>query len=79
MATHDFAIGIISGGAAGLTGDRGAIRLGARTTLIDKARICAAIAISFRCPRFCGMMGHTQRVVMHCIASRRSCRPQEEK
>ncbi len=36
MATYDFDIGIIGGGAAGLTVAAGAARLGARTLLIEK-------------------------------------------
>jgi phytoene dehydrogenase-like protein len=36
MATYDFDIGIIGGGAAGLTVAAGSARLGARTLLIEK-------------------------------------------
>ncbi|MFZ7113457.1 MAG: FAD-dependent oxidoreductase, partial [Desulfatiglandales bacterium] len=36
MTTYDYDIGIIGGGAAGLTVASGAARLGARTLLIEK-------------------------------------------
>ena len=36
MAAYDFDIGIIGGGAAGLTIAAGAAQLGAKTLLIDK-------------------------------------------
>lgn len=38
MANHDFDIGILGGGAAGLTIASGAARLGAKTSLLKRTR-----------------------------------------
>jgi len=46
MAVYDFDIGILGGGAAGLTIASGAARLGAKTLLIDKeGRLAETVSI----------------------------------
>ena len=48
---YDYDIGIIGGGAAGLTTASGAARLGAKTLLIEKEKALAAtVCISGACP-----------------------------
>lgn len=49
MATYDFDIGIIGGGAAGLTVAAGAARLGARTLLIEKEPQLGGDCLHFGC------------------------------
>ena len=49
MAVYDFDIGILGGGAAGLTIGSGAARLGARTLLIDKEGRLGGDCLHFGC------------------------------
>lgn len=49
MATYDFDIGVIGGGAAGLTVTAGAAQLGARTLLIEKEPSLGGDCLHFGC------------------------------
>ncbi|MFP7754117.1 dihydrolipoyl dehydrogenase family protein [Thermodesulfobacteriota bacterium B35] len=49
MASHDYDIGIIGGGAAGLTIAAGAARLGARTLLIEKEPALGGDCLHYGC------------------------------
>lgn len=49
MTTHDFDLGIIGGGAAGLTVAAGAARLGARTLLIEKEPSLGGDCLHYGC------------------------------
>lgn len=49
MATYDYDIGIIGGGAAGLTVASGAARLGAKTLLIEKEKDLGGDCLHFGC------------------------------
>lgn len=49
MATYDYDIGIIGGGAAGLTVASGAVRLGAKTLLIEKEKDLGGDCLHFGC------------------------------
>ncbi len=49
MTTYDYDIGIIGGGAAGLTVASGAARLGARTLLIEKEKELGGDCLHFGC------------------------------
>jgi len=49
MARHDFNIGIIGGGAAGLTVASGAAQLGAKTLLIEKEKDLGGDCLHFGC------------------------------
>lgn len=49
MATFDFDIGVIGGGAAGLTVTAGAAQLGARTLLIEKEPMLGGDCLHFGC------------------------------
>jgi pyruvate/2-oxoglutarate dehydrogenase complex dihydrolipoamide dehydrogenase (E3) component len=49
MRTHDFDIGVIGGGAAGLTVTAGAARLGAKTILIEKEGVLGGDCLHFGC------------------------------
>lgn len=49
MAKHDFDIGIIGGGAAGLTVASGSVQLGARTLLIEREEALGGDCLHFGC------------------------------
>lgn len=49
MATHDYDIGIIGGGAAGLTVASGAAQLGAKTLLIEKEAVLGGDCLHYGC------------------------------
>ena len=49
MANHDYDIGIIGGGAAGLTVASGAAQLGAKTLLIEKEKELGGDCLHFGC------------------------------
>ena len=49
MATHDFDIGVIGGGAAGLTVASGAAQLGARTLLVEMREALGGDCLHFGC------------------------------
>ena len=49
MATYDYDIGIIGGGAAGLTVASGAAQLGAKTLLIEKEKALGGDCLHFGC------------------------------
>ncbi len=49
MATYDFDIGVIGGGAAGLTVTAGAAQLGAKTLLIEKEKELGGDCLHFGC------------------------------
>ena len=49
MATYDYDIGIIGGGAAGLTVASGAAQLGAKTLLIEKEAVLGGDCLHFGC------------------------------
>ena len=49
MATYDYDIGIIGGGAAGLTVASGAAQLGAKTLLIEKEKDLGGDCLHFGC------------------------------
>ena len=49
MATYDFDIGVIGGGAAGLTVTAGAAQLGAKTLLIEKEPSLGGDCLHFGC------------------------------
>ena len=49
MATYDFDIGVIGGGAAGLTVAAGASRLGAKTLLVEKEHALGGDCLHFGC------------------------------
>ena len=49
MATYDFDIGVIGGGAAGLTVAAGAARLGAKTLLVEKEPALGGDCLHFGC------------------------------
>jgi pyruvate/2-oxoglutarate dehydrogenase complex dihydrolipoamide dehydrogenase (E3) component len=49
MAVFDFDLGIIGGGAAGLTAASGAARFGAKTILIEKAKTLGGDCLHFGC------------------------------
>ena len=49
MASFDFDIGIIGGGAAGLTVASGAAQLGARTLLIEKEKALGGDCLHYGC------------------------------
>lgn len=49
MADYDFDIGIIGGGAAGLTVAAGSAQLGARTLLIEKEKDLGGDCLHFGC------------------------------
>lgn len=49
MANFDFDIGILGGGAAGLTVASGAARLGARTLLIEKEKVLGGDCLHYGC------------------------------
>ena len=49
MATYDFDIGVIGGGAAGLTVTAGAAQLGARTLLIEKEPMLGGDCLHYGC------------------------------
>ncbi len=70
MTSHDYDIGIIGGGAAGLTITAGAARLGARTLLIEKEPALGGDCLHFGCvpsktlihtARLCHTVRHTSR------------------
>ncbi|MCK5681367.1 FAD-dependent oxidoreductase, partial [bacterium] len=49
MANYDYDIGIIGGGAAGLTVASGAAQLGARTLLIEKEKVLGGDCLHYGC------------------------------
>jgi pyruvate/2-oxoglutarate dehydrogenase complex dihydrolipoamide dehydrogenase (E3) component len=49
MATYDYDIGIIGGGAAGLTVASGAAQLGAKTLLVEKEKDLGGDCLHFGC------------------------------
>ena len=49
MADYDFDIGVIGGGAAGLTVSAGAAQLGARTLLVEKEQVLGGDCLHFGC------------------------------
>jgi pyruvate/2-oxoglutarate dehydrogenase complex dihydrolipoamide dehydrogenase (E3) component len=49
MADYDFDIGILGGGAAGLTIASGAARFGAKTLLIEKENVLGGDCLHFGC------------------------------
>ena len=49
MATYDYDIGIIGGGAAGLTVASGATQLGAKTLLVEKEEVLGGDCLHFGC------------------------------
>jgi len=49
MATYDFDIGVIGGGAAGLTVTAGATQLGAKTLLVEKEPVLGGDCLHFGC------------------------------
>lgn len=49
MPKHDFDLGVIGGGAAGLTVTSGAARLGARVLLLEKDRVLGGDCLHFGC------------------------------
>ena len=49
MANYDFDIGVIGGGAAGLTVASGSSQLGARTLLVEKAKVLGGDCLHYGC------------------------------
>ncbi len=49
MATYDYDIGVIGGGAAGLTVTSGAAQLGAKTLLVEKEKVLGGDCLHFGC------------------------------
>ncbi len=49
MASYDFDIGVIGGGAAGLTVTAGTAQLGARTLLVEKEPSLGGDCLHFGC------------------------------
>ena len=49
MAAHDYDLGILGGGAAGLTAAAGSAQLGAKTVLVEKAKVLGGDCLHFGC------------------------------
>ena len=49
MTTYDYDIGVIGGGAAGLTVSSGAAQLGAKTLLIEKEAVLGGDCLHYGC------------------------------